>query len=93
LQDTSNIDLAQLQTFLTAKYEEFRNQGNQYRYSDFNSEHNLKTNELYRGIVIKLGKNSSNVSKEEFEQLFPELIIEEERRTEQCGFIKVEKRE
>lgn len=78
LQNTSHVNLSTIQQQLDGYYNNFR--GGNYNH---NNEHQIKMFWACQEIIRKTGKQYQNISKEEFNRYFPEILIEQESQLSQ----------
>lgn len=77
LQSTQPVSLYSLQQVIDSHYGNFRSG----HYT--NNNHNVKLNYACNEVIRLTGKHYSNISKEEFEKYFPQIIIEQESQISQ----------
>jgi len=83
LENTAYTDLSTIQSQLANHFQQFQQNHYQYNNNQY-SEHQLKLFSTFKEILEKVGKsNSGQVTKEEFSNHFPEILIERESQISQ----------
>jgi ABC-type Mn2+/Zn2+ transport system ATPase subunit len=81
LVNTANINLSTIQRERDQHYNNFKNENN-YR-NQGGIEGQIKIYAAYEEVLSKIGKSPNQITKEEFDEYFPEILIEQESQLSQ----------